>query len=118
MASDGGVFAYGDAGYYGSMGGTHLNQPIVGVASTPDGAGYWLVASDGGVFSFGDAAFYGSTGGHTSTSRWWASPPTPTVVATGWPQPTVASSTTGSAAFDGSAGATPLNQPVVGVAAG
>jgi CSLREA domain-containing protein len=39
-----------------------LNEPIVGMASTPDGAGYWLVAADGGVFSYGDAAFYGSTG--------------------------------------------------------
>jgi hypothetical protein len=32
------------------------------MASTPDGAGYWLVASDGGVFTFGDAGFFGSTG--------------------------------------------------------
>ena len=41
----------------------HLNQPIVGIASTPDGGGYWLVAKDGGVFAFGDAHFFGSTGG-------------------------------------------------------
>ena len=40
---------------------SHLNKPIVGMAATPDGDGYWLVASDGGIFSFGDAAFYGST---------------------------------------------------------
>ena len=40
-----------------------LNRPIVGMASTPDGEGYWLVASDGGIFAFGDAGFYGSTGG-------------------------------------------------------
>ena len=39
-----------------------LNQPIVGMASTPTGNGYWLVASDGGIFAFGDAAFHGSTG--------------------------------------------------------
>ena len=39
-----------------------LNAPIVGIAATPDGGGYWLVAADGGVFSFGDAHFYGSTG--------------------------------------------------------
>ena len=38
----------------------HLNKPIVGMAATPDGKGYWLVASDGGIFTFGDAAFYGS----------------------------------------------------------
>ena len=40
----------------------HLNQPIVGMAATPSGHGYWLVASDGGMFTFGDAHFYGSTG--------------------------------------------------------
>jgi hypothetical protein len=39
-----------------------LNRPIVGMAATPDGGGYWLVASDGGIFSFGDARFYGSAG--------------------------------------------------------
>jgi hypothetical protein len=40
----------------------HLNAPIVGMTSTPDGQGYWLLGADGGVFSFGDATFFGSTG--------------------------------------------------------
>ncbi len=40
-----------------------LNQPIVGMASTADGRGYWLVAADGGIFPFGLAPGYGSTGG-------------------------------------------------------
>ena len=62
VASDGGIFSFGDAHFYGSTGSLHLNAPIVGMASTPDGRGYWLVASDGGIFSFGDAFFYGSTG--------------------------------------------------------
>ncbi|MGH9305591.1 MAG: choice-of-anchor Q domain-containing protein [Acidimicrobiales bacterium] len=62
VASDGGIFSFGDAPYYGSEGATHLNQPIVGMAATPDGHGYWLVASDGGIFSFGDASYEGSTG--------------------------------------------------------
>jgi hypothetical protein len=60
VASDGGIFAFGDAGYFGSMGGKPLNQPIVGLASTSDGTGYWEVATDGGIFTFGDAAFSGS----------------------------------------------------------
>jgi hypothetical protein len=64
-ASDGGVFAYGKAGFYGSTGGVKLRSPMVGAASTADSKGYWMVASDGGVFSFGDARFYGSTGGVT-----------------------------------------------------
>ena len=61
VASDGGVFTFGDAGFFGSTGALTLNKPIVGMAPTPDGGGYWLVASDGGVFAFGDAAFYGSS---------------------------------------------------------
>ncbi len=61
-ASDGGVFAFGHAAFYGSMTGKHLNGPIVGIAATPDDAGYWLDASDGGVFAFGDAQFHGSLG--------------------------------------------------------
>jgi hypothetical protein len=40
-----------------------LNAPIVGIAATPDGRGYWLVGADGGVFTFGDAAFAGSDAG-------------------------------------------------------
>jgi hypothetical protein len=33
--------------------------PIVGMAATPDGKGYWPVANDGGIFTYGDATFYG-----------------------------------------------------------
>ena len=62
VASDGGIFSFGDARFYGSTGAIKLNKPIVGMSVTPTGKGYWLVASDGGIFSFGDARFYGSTG--------------------------------------------------------
>ena len=62
VASDGGIFSFGDAAFYGSTGAIRLNKPIVGMAPTPDGKGYWMVASDGGIFTFGDAAFYGSAG--------------------------------------------------------
>jgi hypothetical protein len=61
--SDGGVFAFGDAKFYGSTGGIRLTQPIVGITATATGKGYWLVAADGGVFAFGDAVFGGSMGG-------------------------------------------------------
>ena len=63
VASDGGIFSFGTANYYGSMGGKPLTKPVVGIAATPDGGGYWEVASDGGVFAFGDAQYYGSMGG-------------------------------------------------------
>lgn len=42
--------------------GNAMVAPVVGMAATPDGGGYWLVAADGGVFAFGDAQFHGSTG--------------------------------------------------------
>jgi hypothetical protein len=40
-----------------------LSQPIVGMASSGTGGGYWFVASDGGIFGFGDAKFYGAAVG-------------------------------------------------------
>ncbi len=116
VASDGGVFAYGDAGFYGSTGALTLNRPIVGMATTQDGKGYWLVASDGGVFAYGDAGFYGSTGALTLN------------------KPIVGMATTqdgkgywlvasdggvfayGDAGFYGSTGALTLNRPIVGMA--
>ena len=45
------------------MGAVHLNAPVVGIAATPSGNGYWMGAADGGVFNFGDAGFFGSMGG-------------------------------------------------------
>jgi hypothetical protein len=49
--------------FHGSTGSIRLNQPIVAMAATGDGAGYWLIAADGGVFSFGDARYAGSLPG-------------------------------------------------------
>ena len=118
VASDGGIFSFGDASFHGSTGGIHLNQPIVGMARTPDGEGYWLVASDGGIFSFGDAKFYGSTGGiapQPADRRHGGR--RPTVRATGSSPPTAGSSASGTPRFHGSTGGTHLNQPIVGMAA-
>ncbi len=61
-AGAGPVLPFGGAPSFTWPHGLELHQPIVGMAATPTGKGYWLVASDGGVFSFGDAHFYGSTG--------------------------------------------------------
>ena len=54
------VSAFGDAAAYGAPAGGGLNAPLAGIASTPDGKGYWLLGADGGVFTYGDAGFYGS----------------------------------------------------------
>ena len=63
VASDGGIFTFGDARFFGSTGAMTLAQPVVGMAATVSGRGYWLVGADGGVFCFGDALFYGSAVG-------------------------------------------------------
>ncbi len=115
-ASDGGLFAFGGAQFYGSMGGQPLNKPIVGMASTPDNKGYWEVASDGGIFSFGDAAFHGSTGSLTLNKPIVGMASTPD----GQGYWLVASDggifAFGDATFFGSTGSLTLNKPIVGMA--
>jgi hypothetical protein len=116
-ASDGGIFSFGGAPFYGSMGGKPLNEPIVGMAPTMDGLGYWEVASDGGIFTFGDAGYYGSMGGHALNK--------PIVGIAAGPEGSgyweVASDggifNYGDASFQGSMGGKPLNKPIVGIAA-
>jgi hypothetical protein len=117
VATDGGVFDYGNLPFCGSTGSLLLNKPVVGMAATRDGGGYWLVASDGGIFNYGDARFYGSTGGMPLNR------PIVGMAATrdGKGYWLVASDggifTYGDATFHGSAGALPLNKPVVGMSA-
>jgi hypothetical protein len=95
----------------------NLVAPVVGMASTPDGLGYWLVAADGGVFAFGDAAFKGSTGDIHLNEPVVGMAATPTgrgywlVAADG------GIFAFGDAPFEGSMGGAPLNEPVVGMAA-
>jgi hypothetical protein len=62
VASDGGVFSFGEAPFFGSLGGQTLNKPITGMAVRPQGDGYILCGADGGVFAFGAAQFLGSLG--------------------------------------------------------
>ena len=56
------ALAFGRAQWFGDMGRTVLNSPVIDSVATPSGRGYWMVATDGGIFSFGDARFYGSMG--------------------------------------------------------
>jgi len=115
VASDGGIFSFGDAKFLGSEGGTVLNKPVVGMAATPSRAGYWMVASDGGIFSFGDAKFFGSTGATPLNKPVVGMSSTPS----GNGYWLVASDggifSFGDAKFFGSTGATPLNKPIVGM---
>ena len=117
VASDGGIFTFGNASFFGSTGAVRLAQPIVGMAATPSGRGYWLVASDGGIFSFGDASFFGSTGAVRLAKPIVGMAPTPS----GRGYWLVASDggifNFGEAHFAGSAAAAGATAPVVGMAA-
>ena len=62
VGSDGGIFTFGSAQFYGSTGSLNLQRPVVGITPTSSDTGYWLVASDGGIFSF-NTGFYGSIPG-------------------------------------------------------
>ena len=115
VGADGGLFDFGSAPFYGSMGGIPLNAPVVGVASDTLTGGYWEIASDGGIFAF-NAPFYGSMGGSPLnapivgmvsddlTGGYWMVASDGGVFAFNAP-------------FLGSMGGSPLNQPVVGMTA-
>jgi hypothetical protein len=61
VASDGGIFSFGDAAYYGSEPSTGVDVTnIVGVAANPNGDGYWIEGGDGRVNAFGDTLPFGS----------------------------------------------------------
>ena len=114
VASDGGLFSYG-APFYGSMGGQHLNAPIVGMASDPSTGGYWEVASDGGIFAF-NAPFAGSMGGQHLNSPIVGIATDP---ATGgyWEVAADGGIFAYNAPFYGSMGGQHLNAPIVGISA-
>jgi hypothetical protein len=116
VGSDGGVFNFGDAGYFGSMGGISLNEPIVGMAATPDRKGYWEVAADGGIFSFGDAGYYQSMAGRTYDAPFVGMAATPD--GKGYWEVGLDGGVFafGDAQFYGSLGGIHLAQPIVGIA--
>ncbi len=69
VASDGGVFAFGDAHFAGSCPGIGgCSGSAVDVMPDASGNGYWIVTSSGNVYGFGDAAYYGSPGHGSVTS--------------------------------------------------
>jgi len=93
-----------------------VNAPVVGMAATPTGKGYWRAAADGGVLTAGDAKFYGAaTGVHhnvivaiaaTRTGHgYWLVDRSGAVF------------NYGDAPFRGSMAGRPLSHPIVGMAA-
>ena len=126
VGADGGVFAFGDAGYYGSWpsqnppGSTGPPWPIIALVSSPDGRGYTLATSNGmGGYVYGDygSCRAGPEGGPDSAVYTAVAAVADQSGAGCW----VASVdggvfTGGSAPFYGSLGGHTLNAPIVGMA--
>jgi hypothetical protein len=116
VGANGSVYNFGVPGSYGSLGGKRIDQPIVGIAVTPGGKGYWLAGAGGTVYPFGDARSYGSMGstplsgaivGMAATSDglgYWLVASDGGIFAFG------------DAAFHGSMGGKSLAKPIVGMA--
>ena len=116
VASDGGIFAFGDAGFFGSTGALTLNKPIVGMAATPDGRRLLAGRLRRRHLRLRRRRLLRIDRGHQpSTSRSSAWPPTPD----GGGYWLVASDggvfAFGDAGFFGSTGAMTLNKPIVGM---
>jgi hypothetical protein len=109
VGADGGVFAFGDAGYHGSAIGMSQTSPIVGLAPTPSGDGYWELAANGSVYALGAAPFDG-----TAPVQSAAVGITP---ADGGYRVVSSDGSTysfGGATFEGTLTGLPLNKPIVG----
>jgi len=100
----------------GTAGGEGVSGATVGIASTPDGGGYWITTSNGGVFAFGDATFYNSLAGVNLAKPIVGIAATPD----GHGYWLVASDggifAFGDAGYYGSMGGHPLTRPVAGIA--
>jgi glucose/arabinose dehydrogenase len=99
-----------------AAGALQLNQPVVGMAATPSGRGYWEVARDGGLFAFGDAPFLGSTGDLRLNSPVVGMGATPSGLGYWLVAADGGIFTFGDATFLGSTGDLRLNSPIVGMA--
>ena len=69
VASDGGIFSFGNAPYLGSGVGWGDGTPVVGITASATGKGYALATAGGSVISFGDA---GPSAGPAGSGRYVA----------------------------------------------
>jgi len=128
-AYSGKVFPFGDAISYGQpadgyAGGSDMWPNAIGIVSTQDGKGYWVLLEGlsglGSVQAFGDATFYGDETSSSHDSGHLGYPVAMAATPDGKGYWIVDSDggvfAFGAAAFQGSKGGQPLNAPVVGVA--
>ena len=115
-SADGGVFAFGDAPFFGGAGSVRLPFPIVSIIADPTGTGYWLIGSQGTVLTYGAAQFFGSPVNVALSSPIVAGAPTPSGLGYWLVGSDGGVFTYGDAIYLGSTGAMHLNQPIVAMA--
>ncbi len=92
-------------------------SPVQGIASTSDGAGYWVAGADGSVEAYGDATNYGSMVGQALDAPIVGIAATPDGKGYWLVGSDGGIFSFGDAAFYGSTGGAHLNEPIVGMAA-
>jgi Domain of unknown function (DUF4232) len=116
-AATGGVTVFGNAVSFGAATTSQLHAPIVRMATTRDGKGYWLASADGGVYTFGDGKFFGSMGGKALNEPIVGIAATPDGGGYWMMAADGGIFTFGDAHFFGSTGGSALAEPIVGMAA-
>ncbi|HEX5616698.1 MAG TPA: transglycosylase family protein [Acidimicrobiia bacterium] len=110
------VTAVGDVFDRGPGGPMELRAPLVAMAATPTGRGYWLAGADGGVFAFGDAGFRGGLGDVALAAPVVGIASTPTGDGYWLAAADGGVFAFGDASFEGSGGGLDLAAPIVGIA--
>ena len=115
--NDPGVLTYGDAVSYGAPTNTIVASPVVGMTSTHDGKGYWIVTAAGKVYPYGDAVGYGDVSAVNLYAPIVGITPTPDGRGYWLYALDGGIFAFGDAQFHGSTGGIRLWQPIVGMAA-
>ncbi len=89
VAADGGIFTFGDAGYYGSTGGTGVTA--LGMVIDPANGGYFIVESNGSAVFFGPATTTTPPAPAITTTT---TPPAPAITKTTTPPAPAVTTTT------------------------
>ena len=89
----------------------------MGIAATADGGGYYLVTSTGAVYAFGDAKYQGGANTWPTSSPDRRASAVDSATGGYWEAGSDGGIYAYGAPFEGSAGGTTLNEPVVGIAA-
>jgi hypothetical protein len=114
LGRDSSLYSFGQSAYHGGSG--QVPAPVVSMASTPSGNGYWLLSANGRVSPFGDAVSYGSTEAMRLNKPVVRLEPTPSGLGYWVLAADGGVFSFGDAAFHGSTGSMRLNAPVVSMA--